>query len=293
MSIDKLQNQIRKLNNPSVVDFSFDQSLIPPRFYESAETAVQAYCQYAGQVLEALKGIVPAVRFGMGTFSLWGAEGMQMLDELLAISAKLGFYVFLDVPEIFSTQDAMLAAEAFLKEESRWRFDGLVLSCYIGSDAVKPFADRLQIVNDKDLYVVLRTGNPSALELQELLTGSRLVYTAAADIAKRLGEKLLSKSGYSRIGGVGTATSADSLRMLRQKYPQMFLIVEGYDYPRANAKNCSFAFDKFAHGAAVCAGASVVGAWKETYTPDGDFIAPVVQAAERMKKNLTRYITIL
>ena len=73
----------------------------------------------------------------------------------------------------------------------------------------------------------------------------------------------------------------------------MFLLVDGLDYPSGNAKNCSHAFDRFGYGAAVCAGPSVTAAWKENETDGHDYVDFAVLAAERMKKNITRYITIL
>ena len=70
-------------------------------------------------------------------------------------------------------------------------------------------------------------------------------------------------------------------------------MVDGLDYPSGNAKNCSYAFDRFGYGAVVCAGPSVTAAWKEAESDGQDFATQAVQAAERIKKNLNRYITIL
>ena len=89
------------------------------------------------------------------------------------------------------------------------------------------------------------------------------------------------------------ASSADSLRNLRTKYPKLFLLLDGYDYPNANAKNCSNGFDKFGHGAAACVSDSVTSAWKQAESDGSDFVTHAVAAAERMKKNLTRYIQVL
>jgi orotidine-5'-phosphate decarboxylase len=137
---------------------------------------------------------------------------------------------------------------------------------------------------------MMRTANKSASEIQDLLTGTRLVYTVVADMAKRLGEDMIARCGYSRIAGVGPATSAETLQQLRAKYPTMFLLIDGYDYSGANAKNCSMAFDKFGHGAVACASDCVLSAWLDD---SGDPVELAVMAAERMKKNLTRYIDIL
>ena len=173
-----------------------------------------------------------------------------------------------------------------------WKFDGLAVSVYAGSDVLKPFVNAIKST-DKDLFVVLRTANKSAAELQDLLTGSRLVHMAAADVVYRYCEPLVGRSGYSQIAAIGPASVADVLKKLRARYKSMFLLLDGYDYPNANAKNCSFAFDKLGHGAIACAGSSITAAWDTETYDSTEYVQYAVQAAERMKKNILRYITVL
>lgn len=286
MSIDQLQNKIRKMKNPSMVVFTLDLTVVPVQYTESQTDGISAYGQYAKAILSALQQTVPAVRFDFASFALQGSAGLNLLVDLLDTAEEMGYYSLLDVPAVYSKQGAELSADALLRN---WKFDGLVLNCYIGSDGIKPYVDRIKD-NDKDLFVTLRTANKSASEMQELLAGNRMVYTVAADMAKRLGESCTARCGYSRICGVGPATSAESLRLLRSKYPSLFLLVDGFDYSGANAKNCSLAFDKLGHGAIACAADGILAAWKES---EGDAVALAVEAAERMKKSLLRYITIL
>lgn len=286
MAIDKLQNEIRRLKNPSMVAFFFNEAHIPLKFLEEETSVPKAYLEYAKAVLTALKDIVPAVRFGFSSFALMGSEGTVVLTQLLRFAKQQGYYVLLDVPESYSSQVAEHSAKTLMEN---WKFDGLLLGCYLGSDGIDPFVDRLKDT-DHDLFLALRTANRSAPQMQDLLTGTRLVYTVAADMAKRLGQEHITRCGYSRIAGVGPATSAESLRTLRSKYPAMFLLIDGYDYSGANAKNCSAAFDGLGHGAIACGGESILGAWKQD---DGEPVTLAVQAAERMKKNLTRYVTVL
>ena len=285
MSVDNLQNKIRKLKNPSMVMFCLDAAQAPPDYRTTCDE-VGNYLLYAKALLTALQNTVPAVRFAIGTFAVAGASGMSALKELLDTAAALEYYVLLEAPAIYTPGAAQLIAEQL---ENNWNYDGLLVNCYIGSEGVKPFADQLKS-NEKDLFVAMRTANKSASEIQDLLTGTRLVYTVVADMAKRLGEEVMGRGGYSRIAGVGPATSADALQQLRLKYPAMFLLVDGYDYSGANAKNCSAAFDKFGHGAVACAADSIVGAWQED---NGDPLELAVLAAEKMKKNLNRYLDIL
>ena len=141
--------------------------------------------------------------------------------------------------------------------------------------------------------MTVRSPNKSASELQDLMTGSRLVHGAAADFVSRFGENLLGKCGYSRVCALVSAGAPESVRNLRGKYKYMFLVVDGLDYPSGNAKNCSYAFDRLGYGAVVSVGSSVTAAWKESGDDEVNYASAAVEAAERIRKNILRYITIL
>ena len=288
MAVDILQEKIRKIKNPAMVELGLSLSDLPPQFEKSA-AGYGAFCR---ELLAGLKGIVPAVRFSFASFALLGADGMTQLMQTMKTASESGYYVAMDAPEISSPAMAKLIAESVLGEGSGFSCDALVISAYSGSDVIKPFLPYCKD-NKRDLFVITRTANKSASELQDLLAGSRMVHIAAADHVNRYGGDTAGKHGYTRVGLLAAASSADSLRNLRAKYPKLFLLVDGYDYPNANAKNCSFAFDKFGHGAVVCAGASVTTAWKQAESDGGDWLEQAKSAAERMRKNLTRYITVL
>jgi len=292
MSVDLLQEKIRKMKNPSIVDMTASADRIPPHVLQSHDNYLDAYGTYCRSLLGALKDIVPAVRFRFSNFALCGPEGLSLLQALLKEAADLGYYVLLDCVQILSPNVAQQAADQLLREDSPWTFHGLILSTFIGSDGLKPFVKKLAGTR-KSLFGVIRTGNKSAAELQDLLTGNRLSHTAAADLVNRLGEPMAGRSGYNLLGAVAGASSADGIRSLRSKYSRLFLLLDGYDYPNANAKNCSFAFDKFGHGAAACAGDSVIAAWLNSESDGTDYLSLAVEAAERMKKNLCKYIVIL
>lgn len=287
MSVDTLQEKIRKTKNPTVVELGLDLSMLPPQFSPDAS----GYCTFCKDLLGGLKGIVPAVRVSFSSFALLGAQGLDALTQVLGTASSLGFYVILDAPEILSVRSAQQTADALLGSDA-FRCDAVVIGGYLGSDVIKPF---LPYCKDqkKDVFVVARTANKSAPELQDLLAGSRVVHAAAADHVNRYGGDTAGKFGYTRIGILAGASSAQGLKNLRMKYPKLFLLLDGADYPNANAKNCSNAFDKFGHGAAACVSESVTCAWKQAESDGSDYLDHAVAAAERMKKNLTRYVTIL
>ncbi len=289
MAIDLLQNKIRKLKNPSMVGFSLDPGLIPPQLCQD-RSLCQAFEVYCQALLEELKGTVPGVRFSMGSFSLAGPEGVACLQRLLAVAKELGYYVLLDLPELLSPEAAELTAKYFHGDDPAWRCDGVALCAYLGTDVLKPFVALCE-KQDKDLFVLLRSANRSAPELQDLITGGRLVHLALADRVNRLGLQLVGKHGYSRVAAIAAASSSEASRNLRAKYPKLFFLLDGYDYPNANAKNCATAFDKLGHGACACAFSGITGAWREN--EDIPYAQAALQAAQRMRKNLTGYVTVL
>ena len=290
MSIDAFQEKIRKTKNPSVLVIEAFSEWIPPHIFQATGSAAGACRHFYTELLGALKGIVPAVRFGFGSFGLLGPDGLAVLSDLMKTAKEQGFYVLLDVPEQLSAQSAKNTAQVLEGADTPYPCDGVVFSFWLGSDILKAFLPLVK--KGKSLFPIVRTANKSAAEIQDLLTGARLVHTAAADIVSRQGEAAVGRCGYCQVGAVAAASAADSLRALRTKYNRLFLLLDGLDYPNANAKNCSFAFDKLGHGAAACGGSCIAAAWQEE--GDGtDYLEKAVQGAERMKKNLTRYVTVL
>lgn len=292
MAVDSLQMKIRKGRSVLAADLSVFPEDIPAFLkvqYPDCAIAADAYIK---ALLSALKGVVPAVRFRFSVFAMLGTNGLSVLSTLIKKSAAMGFYVLLDAPELRSVQAAEYAANHFFGADTLFPCDGLIISAYPGSDVIKPFLPFCEN-QKKDLFAIVRTTNKSASEIQDLLFGSRLTHSAAADYVNRYSSSSVGKTGYSCVGIAASATSAESLRNLRIKYPKMFLLVDGVDCSGANAKNCFFAFDKFGHGALVCAGNSIVGAWKAEGVDETNYAELAAASAERLCKNLSRYITVL
>ena len=292
MSIDMLQEKIRKLKNPSMVDLALNTADLPPHLLEEEGCAAKAYGRFCRELIEILKTTVPAVRVSFSAFALLGAEGMTELTSVLKDAREKGYYVAMEGPFILSPMMAAATAEAVWGENAAYPCDGLIISGYPGSDIIKPFLPYCKD-KQKDLFPVIRTSNKSAPEIQDLLSGTRLVHAAAADLINRFGADNVGKIGYARVSVTAGASSAESLRTLRTKYPRLFLLLDDMDYSGCTAKICSNAFDKFGHGAVVCAGPTVTSAWKQEDSDGKDYLDHAAAAAERMKKNLTRYKAIL
>lgn len=290
MSVDVLQEKIRKIKNPIVLQLDALMQTVPEHL-KADKDACSAYYAFALSLLEGLREHVEAVRFGFASYAMLAPGGLQLLSELMHKAKSMDYYVLMDLPELNSHLAAQSVADSLDREECPFPCDGMILSAYAGSDIIRPFLELCK--NGKSLFPIVRTANKSAAEIQDLLTGARLVHTAVADVINRYAESVPAKCGYCNIGALAAASSADSLRNLRGKYKRLFLLLDGCDYPNSNAKNCSFAFDALGHGAAVCAGMSVTGAWQDSDANADDYVRSAVSAVLQLKKNLNRYITVL
>lgn len=292
MSIDRLQEKIRKYKNPTVLELDFSREQIPAYLFAEEGNDAKAYARFCIEFLELLRGFVPAVRVSFAAFAFMGTDGLVALSRVLNCARENGYYIILEVPEALSAQRAQQNADILFAEGCLWECDAYLICAYIGSEAIKPYMARLQD-SDKALFVMVRSGNRSATELQDLLSGGRHVFEAMADIVNRFKNTQATKSGYDRIAIVGPATSADILRKLRQKYKNLFILVDGYDVSGANAKNCAEAADQLGHGIAVCSGTTIGAAWCATGLDGREYLENAQEIAERMKKNLARYFTVL
>ncbi len=289
MSMDYLQERIRKLKSPLIVDLSVKMEHIPAHIRDGREEK-EAYAQFLRELLDGLQKSCPGVRLSFDRFALMGA--LEELSELLQQAMRLGYYVLLEGPAVLSPWAAEAAAQTLFAQDGRYPCHGMILSPWIGTDAIKPFLPYCR-EQGKSVFFAVRSANKTAPELQDLMTGTRLAHVAAADIVNRCGESIFGKCGYSHIGALTAASNGASVSGLRSKYKRMFLLVDGIDYPGGNAKNCSFAFDRLGHGAAVCAGPDVTAAWLREETDGSDYVELAEKAVERLKGNVARYISIL
>lgn len=282
MSMDLLQEKIRKTKSPILVDLAIMPEHIPAAFLQE-HTEAEAMNAYCRELLNGLKGKVAGVRFNFDQWAL--LDQLQMLRKLMEFAQELGYFVLLDGPVTMTPWAAQRAASMF----ASWPMDAMLICPYIGSDALKPFLAACK--DGKALFLAVRTPNKTAPELQDLMTGARLVHVAAADHVNRHGESILGKCGYSQLGILTAATSANAVKVLREKFNRMFLLVDGLDYPGGNGKNCSYGFDRFGHGCAMSVGPAITAAWTENQ--EADPIECAQQAIERIRNNMNRYITIL
>lgn len=290
MSIDLLQSRIRKMKSPIVLDLSFDFAQIPPHILQQESGLADAVSRFCRELLQGLKEVVPAVRVHSGLFTVLGAAGMNAMEQVLKTASDLGYYILLDVPEFSSAVGAEAAASMVAANKGPWLCSGVVVPPYLGSEGLKPFARQCE-KREKALFVLARTSNKTAPEIQDLITGTRVVHQVVMEGVKRLGGNVVGRSSYLPVGAVVAANAPARIRSVRSQFPSIFLLLEGMDAVGGNASNCQYAFDRMGHGAAVCLSSAILTAWQQGESED--FAALAKTAVETALRKLSRYFTIL
>ena len=306
MSIDALQSKIRKMKNPTMVCICPYYDQIPAYLRENARAefgdtlraAAEACLAFSCGILDALADIVPAVSVETACFTALGADGTTAMQQVLNYATQKGYYVLLDAMRCDIAPNAELLAQSCfgLIQVGDYGYrpyvcDGVLLSSYLGSDAVKPFTRFC--AEGRNVFLLAHSSNKSAREVQDLLSGDRVVYQVMADLAMRWSTDLFGRNGYSEIGIAAAATNPTVLRTLREKYDRLFFLVPGYGTQGGNAKDVQYAFDKLGHGAAIMAGRSVLYAWQRQDDGADHYQQYAREAALKMREQILGYITVL
>lgn len=155
--------------------------------------------EFASAIVEATHDCVAIYKPNFWFWAAIGAE-QQLRATIDLIHAK-GVQVILD----FKGNDiGNTAAQAAYMAFERYDADAVTLNAYMGSDTLSPY---LEYGNSHGLFVLSRTSNPGAGELQDkVIKGGRCVYLEVARNAVRA-----RKEGQAQVGLVMGATSPDEI----------------------------------------------------------------------------------
>src|SRR5665811_80769 len=211
-----------------------------------------------------------------------GAPGLQVYEELVGKAAELGLLVIGDVKrgDIGSTAEAY--ADAHLDVLGA---DAVTVNPYFGTDGMEPFLTRVRD-RGKGVFVLVRTSNPSAGEIQDVEVGSGgTLYSHVAGLVRRWGEGTLGELGYCSVGAVVGGTGSDQAGVVRRLLPEAPLLIPGYGAQGASALDLAGLFGDEGRGAIVNSSRGILYAYRSR---GGDWRRAAREEAEEMRKMLWR-----
>lgn len=301
MSLDRMIENIVKMQNPTVAGLDPKLSFIPSYIKEEAyakygktlEGAAAALLEYNKGLIDELCYIVPAVKPQAAYYEMYGWQGVKTLTETIAYAKSKGMFVITDGKrnDIGTTMEAYATAHlgtTDIEGESVNAFgaDTLTVNGYLGTDGIKPI---VKVANEMDggIFVLVKTSNPSSGELQDMvLENDKTVYNTMGDMCEKWGEDLMGKYGYSGVGAVVGATYPKMLGEMREKLPHTFFLVPGYGAQGGGADDVAPGFDKNGLGAIINSSRGIMCAWQKEGCDEKDYAKAARREAIRMRDEI-------
>ncbi len=280
--IQKLIDAIIAKDAPVVVGLDPNIKFIPEHLLQAAEKSVTEYpygdrelavaaeavWQFNKGIVDAVYDIVPAVKPQVAMYEQFGIYGMIAYHKTVKYCRDKGLIVIGDVKrgDIGSTSEAYARGHLDTKA---FDVDFATVNPYLGSDGVEPFI-KVCNENDRGIFVLVKTSNPSSGEFQDVLTESgRPVYELVGNKVNEWGKQSMDGK-YSNVGAVVGATYPEQGKILRKLMPNTFILAPGYGAQGATAKDLSAFFDEDGLGAIINSSRGIIAAYtKEQYKEYG------------------------
>ena len=215
--LERLGSRIAERRTVLCLGLDPDPASIPASFGEG----LPAIERFSAVVVEAAAPYAAALKANLAFFEAYGSDGLAVLERLRArLDPGLPLIVDAKRGDIGST-----AARQAMALFDRLGADAVTVSPYLGAEAIEPLLSR----SDRFAYVLCRTSNPGAGELQDLVVAAD---PGRNEPEERLHERVARRASawsqrFGTVGLVVGATAPHELANLRKISPELPFLVPG------------------------------------------------------------------
>ena len=227
---DRLTEANRRTGTVLCMGIDPHTSLIPPLFGDAtpgSDAGVATLSDFSSACLDAAIGTVAAIKPQAAFFEQHGPAGMAVLADLAKAAIAANLLVVMDAKrgDIGSTSSAYAAG--WIGQDAAFPSDALTINPWLGLDTLEPFLKRADETGS-GLFVLNRTSNPGAGDLQDQMVDGTPLYQHLATMLAPLARERRGDSGWSSLGIVAGATWPEDARGLRQILPDSPFLVPGF-----------------------------------------------------------------
>jgi len=197
-----------------VVGLDPHPSMIPSFYKDNGNTLFEATSQLCWDLSKVYIECKPVVKIQFAFFEALGPKGYKLAWDLASNLNENNVKVIADIKRSDIGSTAKAYADAYLNKNSP--FHSITIVPYLGSDGIMPFLE-LAEKNNKMIWVVLRSSNPSGVEVQGILNQN--AEPVFMELAKNW-----SKFSKESCGFVVGATSKENLNQLSEVLKHDFLV---------------------------------------------------------------------
>jgi len=298
--IDRLMDQIDRLQNPTVVGLDPTLEMMPDfikkemmeKYGKTPLAVAEMFIRFNQDIIDAVTDLVPAVKPQIAMYEKYGLEGIRAYLATIDHAKQKGLSVIGDIKrgDISSTAAAYAAHINGTGIEGEfydlWKEDAITVNPYLGFDGIEPFIEACRKM-DRGIFVLVKTSNPSSVEIQDLEAGGVKIYERVAGLVDEWGKLSMGNRGFSRIGAVVGATHKEQGESLRQIMKNTFFLVPGYGAQGGTGADLKGFFNIRGEGCIINSSRGITGAYKmDKRFLETQFAEAAREAAIEMKRDL-------
>lgn len=198
-----------------------------PEAMGSSNTTLDELKKHAFKVIDATSDLSSAFKPNLAFFERWGSEGFKWLEELMDYFPD-DLIIIGDAKRGDIGNTAKQYAYSLF---THFDFDAVTLSPYMGKDSITPFIDN----PEKGAFILCRTSNPSAVDLQNQQINIKSSDQTLNSIDKIPNEMLFDKTAQlcvewnknNNVGIVVGATAPKEISRIRNHAPSLPFLIPG------------------------------------------------------------------
>lgn len=257
MIIDRLYKEV---NDKGMVCVGLDTHLdyIPVEIKKKYKKVEDQIFQFNKKIIDCTIDITAIYKLQIAFYEAYGISGLIAYKNTMEYLKSLNILSIGDVKrgDISSTAD-MYAKAHF---EGDFQTDFITINPYMGYDSITPYLKYLES-GEKGIFVLLRTSNPGAKDIEYLDVEGKKVYYHIGDKLAELGEKYIGKCGYSSLGAVVGGTHTDEAIEIRERYKNMYFLIPGYGAQGGSGEGASLYLNN-GNGGIVNSSRGIITAYK-------------------------------
>ncbi|MBS0195579.1 MAG: orotidine-5'-phosphate decarboxylase [Planctomycetes bacterium] len=270
LAADALCAAIVKAGSPVCVGLDPVIENIPEELRARHHETLAAIGEFCRGVIQAVRGVVPAVKFQSACFERYGGKGVVLLEELSIEAARAGLCVVWDAKR----GDIGISSAHYAAAAKRMHAHFITVNGYLGESGLSPFLDV-----GVGVFVLVRTSNPDSDAFQNAkLAGGDTVAAMMARTVASLGRTRMGESGLSAAGAVVGATKAGEGAALRALMPDQIFLIPGYGAQGGTAQDVRSMLRQDRRGVLVTSSRAIIYAKPQVGEPWDQAVARSARA---------------
>lgn len=212
--LERLGARTARVGSVLCVGIDPDPSELPSGFASD----LGGVARFAELLLEAAMPVAAAIKPNLAFFEAHGSAGLAALERLRAL-------VPADLPVVVDAKRGDIASTAAKQATALFDAlgaDAITVNPYVGAEGLAPLLERAE----RFAYVLCRTSNPGAAELQGLVV-ERAGEAPAEPLWSRVARRVAGWGPGGTVGLVVGATAPDELASARGLAPGLAFLVPG------------------------------------------------------------------